>query len=460
MTAATDIENDVGQKSSDLITEEENSKPTMPSNEAEDPFGNEEHGQIKYRVMSWWCNSLTETVMIAQNISLGILSLPSAVATLGIAPAIIILLGLSAISWYTAFVIGQFKLRYPQIHSMADAGELLMGRIGRELLGTGQLLLLIFSMASHILTSSVLMNTLTNHGTCTIVFAVVGTLVSFVGALPRTMDKVYWISVASFASILAATVVTMVAIGVQATGPDLTEATIEVSFQKAFLAVTNIVFAYIVHVAFFGYMSEMDEPRDFPKSLALLQVVDTCMYVVTAVVIYRYAGPDVASPALSSAGPIMKNFASIGAWVAIGAILWAIAFVIAESIPVFNDLLSLILPSSTTDIDCFRVLFSEAGLAVSVVQKNCQRRTGDRRRADEYNRRATCCLLVYDEQETAVFYPQENLTHCPKLLYLRHSLRDHDVYWDFGLLVSPYPTGARAPPGLVQTMRTELLLVA
>jgi hypothetical protein len=79
---------------------------------------------------------------------------------------------------------------------MADADELLMGRIGRELLGTGQLLLLIFIMTSHILTFSVLMNTLTNHGTCTIVFAVVGTLVSFVGALPRTMDKVYWISVA------------------------------------------------------------------------------------------------------------------------------------------------------------------------------------------------------------------------------------------------------------------------
>jgi hypothetical protein len=72
------------------------------------------------------------------------------------------------------------------------------------------------------------------------------------------------------------------------------------------------------------------------------------------------------------------------------------------------------------------VLFSEAGLAVSVVQKNCQRRTGDRRRTDEYNRRATCCLLAYDEQETAVFYPQENLTHCPKRPYLRHSLRDRE----------------------------------
>ena len=53
----------------------------------------------------------------------------------------------------------------------------------------------------------------------------------------------------------------------------------------------------------------MDRPRDFPKALAMLQVVDTCMYAVTAVVIYKYAGPSVASPALSSAGPLMKKVA-------------------------------------------------------------------------------------------------------------------------------------------------------
>lgn len=46
----------------------------------------------------------------------------------------------------------------------------------------------------------------------------------------------------------------------------------------------------------------MHDPRDFPKSLTMLQVVDTSLYIVTAMVIYRYAGPDVASPALSSAG--------------------------------------------------------------------------------------------------------------------------------------------------------------
>lgn len=110
--------------------------------------------------------------------------------------AVILILGISGISWYTALVIGQFKLRYPQVHSMGDAGQILMGRFGRELLGLGQLLLLIFIMASHILTFSVLMNELTNHSACTIPFGTIGLVVSFLGALPRTMDKVYWLSVA------------------------------------------------------------------------------------------------------------------------------------------------------------------------------------------------------------------------------------------------------------------------
>lgn len=79
---------------------------------------------------------------------------------------------------------------------MGDAGEILMGRVGREILGVGQLLLLIFLMSSHLLTFTILMNTLTMHGTCTTVFGVVGLIICFLGALPRTMGKVYWMSVA------------------------------------------------------------------------------------------------------------------------------------------------------------------------------------------------------------------------------------------------------------------------
>jgi len=53
---------------------------------------------------------------------------------------------------YTGYVIGQFKQKYPHVHSMADAGEVLFGPIGREVLGVGQILFFIFIMGSHILT--------------------------------------------------------------------------------------------------------------------------------------------------------------------------------------------------------------------------------------------------------------------------------------------------------------------
>jgi hypothetical protein len=56
-------------------------------------------------------------------------------------------------------------------------------------------------------------------------------------------------------------------------------------------------------------MAELKEPKDFPKALALLQTIDMSLYIVAAVVIYRYTGADVASPALGSAGPLVSKIA-------------------------------------------------------------------------------------------------------------------------------------------------------
>jgi hypothetical protein len=56
-------------------------------------------------------------------------------------------------------------------------------------------------------------------------------------------------------------------------------------------------------------MAELKEPKDFPKALALLQTIDMSLYIVAAVVIYRYTGADVASPALGSAGPLISKIA-------------------------------------------------------------------------------------------------------------------------------------------------------
>ncbi|OJJ42299.1 hypothetical protein ASPZODRAFT_1502128 [Penicilliopsis zonata CBS 506.65] len=357
---------------------EKDGKKALSTKELE-PFGNEETAEVKYRTMKWWhCGML----MIAENVSVGILSLPSAVATLGMVPAAIVILFVSALSWYTGYEIGQYKLRHPEIHSMGDAGELLMGPIGREILGLGQLLFLIFLMASNILTFNILMNVLTGHGACTLVFSVVGLIICFLGALPRTMDKVYIMSVVSFVSVFTATLVTMIAAGVESKGHITIHATTDVSFRDGFLAVTNIIFAYLAHVAYFGFMSETEDPRTFNKSLAMLQIIDTVLYLVSALIIYRYVGPNVSSPAISSLSPLMSKIAwglaipttilsgvvlghvackyiyvrlfrgsdkmhtrsllSIGTWVAICIGVWVVSWVVAESIPVFNDLLSLI----------------------------------------------------------------------------------------------------------------------
>jgi hypothetical protein len=150
--------------------------------------------------------------MVAETVSLGVLSLPAAVATLGLVPyvlqtsknlyldtdvsnsSIILILVLGVLATWTGYMIGQMKLKYPYIMNMADAGEVLGGAFGREFMGVCQILFLIFIMSSHLLTFTVAMNTITNHGTCSLVFGIVGTIISFLCCLPRTLEKMSWLS--------------------------------------------------------------------------------------------------------------------------------------------------------------------------------------------------------------------------------------------------------------------------
>ncbi|KAB8077880.1 transmembrane amino acid transporter protein-domain-containing protein [Aspergillus leporis] len=345
----------------------------------QDAFGDEEFAEVKYKVLKWWQCGL---LMVAETVSLGVLSLPAAVAGLGLVPAVIILIALGVLATYTGYVIGQFKWRHPHISNMADAGEVLAGKFGRELLGIGQMLFLVFIMASHLLTFVIAMNKITEHGTCSIVFGVVGMVVSFVLSLPRTLAKMSWLSLVSFISILSAVVITMIGVGITAPGADKVQATVDTDLVHGFTAVTNIVFAFSGHAAFFGLAAELKDARDFPKALCLLQTIDICLYIIAAVVIYRYGGADVASPALGSASPIVSKVAygialptiiiagvinghiafkyvyirlfrgtdrmhkrdliAISSWIGIALGLWILAWIIAEAIPVFSNLLSLI----------------------------------------------------------------------------------------------------------------------
>ena len=127
---------------------------------------------------------------------------------------------------------------------MADAGEVMAGPIGREIFGAAQLLFLVFIMGSHVLTFSIMMNTVTNHGTCTIVFGVVGLVVCLICTMPRTLDRVSYMAIVSFASIVGSVVITMVGVRVERPGEGKVDVVVHSGFADAFLAVTNIIFAY------------------------------------------------------------------------------------------------------------------------------------------------------------------------------------------------------------------------
>ena len=49
-----------------------------------------------------------------------------------------------------------------------------------------------------------------------------------------------------------------------------------------------------------------------------------------------------------------RSFKAIGSWVGIGLGVWTVAWIIAESIPVFNDLLSLIVGCATHTVRVLR----------------------------------------------------------------------------------------------------------
>ena len=227
-----------------------------------------------------------------------------------------------------------------------------------------------------------MLNTVTNHGTCTIIFGLAGLIVSLICCLPRTLLNVSYMSIASFASILGAVMITMIGVGVEKPGDQKVAVAVSSDLATGFLAATNIVFAYSGHVAFFSFISELKNPEEYPKALYLLQGIDTSMYLIVAIVTYRYAGSDVASPALGSTSPLLqkvaygiaiptiivvgvinghvaakyiyvrlfrgtdrmskRSWSSFGYWAMIVTVLWVAAWIIAEAIPVFNDLLGLI----------------------------------------------------------------------------------------------------------------------
>jgi hypothetical protein len=262
----------------------------------------------------------------------------------------------------------------------------MMGKFGYELIGAMFVLQLTFLVGSHTLTGTIAFLNLSNNGVCSIIFGVVSAIILLLLALPPSFAEVAILGYIDFVSIILAIGITIIATGVQRTESGTASdwsawPAQDVTFVKAFIAVTNIVFAYSFAICQFSFMDEMHTPKDFSKSIWTLGIIEIVIYTLTGGLIYSFVGQDVKSPALLSASPLLSKIAfgvalpvifisgSINStvvgryihgrvyrdtvtqyintakgwitWILLIALITVIAWVIAEAIPFFSDLLAI-----------------------------------------------------------------------------------------------------------------------
>jgi amino acid permease len=217
--------------------------------------------------------------MIAEIVSNGMLSLPSALAVVGIVPGLIIIIFLGVFATFTSWVLIQFKLRHPQVHNMGDAGMILFGPVGREVLAGGTVVFAVCATGSQMLAGQISLSALSDGKLCLMLYTGIFAIPTLLLSFPRTFDKLAWLSVPACLSILIAGLVGMVGAGRNPVPGRVVQAAVaEVDFYHAFVSITNPVFAYAGHFMFFVLISEMERPREAMKAAYTLQIFATSFY--------------------------------------------------------------------------------------------------------------------------------------------------------------------------------------
>lgn len=337
-------------------------------------------GNAKFRSLGW--KRLT-IIAIVEAIALGSLGLPSAFAALGMVTGVILTVGIGLLAMYAGYIIGQVKLMYPEVAHYADVGRLIMGRWGSRIFICSFVALLVFVIGSHALTGAIAFKTITQSDSCSVIFSIVSAFILMLLAIPPSFAEIAILGYIDFASIVLAIGVTMIATGIQSDGSSDWSAWPKpgISFTSAIVATNNIVFAYSFAGCLPSFMDDMHTPEDYVKSMWWLGGVQIVIYTLTGSIIYAFVGQTVQSPALLSAGPLISRIVfglalpvifisgSINLTVASryihgkiyqksivrfintpeGWITWlglvffitVIAWIIAEAIPIFSSLLSI-----------------------------------------------------------------------------------------------------------------------
>ncbi len=114
-------------------------------------------------------------MLFAEYISLAVLSFPWSYSYLGYVGGIMITLIVQSTVLYTSYVLWRLCMKYPEVRDICDIGFILSGRKkwAYEATMVGLVLNNIFIQGLHCLVGSIVLNTLTDHATCSVIFALV-----------------------------------------------------------------------------------------------------------------------------------------------------------------------------------------------------------------------------------------------------------------------------------------------
>ncbi|KAF2164280.1 hypothetical protein M409DRAFT_67845 [Zasmidium cellare ATCC 36951] len=276
-------------------------------------FGKIPEDGPRYRDMGWLGASI---LMMKTQIGIGGLSVPQSFNTLGLIPGIIALTGFAIITTWSNWMIGKFKRNNPGVYGIEDVGKLLFGRLGRELFQGAYLLYYIFVGGSAFISVATGLDALSDHGVCNAVFIGVAAACGFFLASIETLSKISWIAWCGIFSILVSIFTLTVSVGVQnrpAAAPQFGPWSSDwklvgnPKFAEAMSAIAAIIFSFSGTAAFFPIAAEMKDERNYFKAMYLCQAVVYVVYLVIGIVVYYFCGSYVTSPALGSAGPVLKK---------------------------------------------------------------------------------------------------------------------------------------------------------
>ncbi|KIV85983.1 hypothetical protein PV11_01628 [Exophiala sideris] len=272
-------------------------------------------GVVDFRKVPWYHAAMIFLKII---FATGVLSIPTAMYTLGAFAGAINIIAWTLLNAYCAIIQGNFRNSHAGCHSIADMAQLVGGPIVKEVVGFLFIAAYVICAGSGILGVSAALNALSNHAICTQWFSFIATIIVIIFASVRKFEKIAWLTWVGFTSVFVAVMVIVVgvtqrdrpAIAPQ-TGPfDLGYNVIaNPTFVAGMTAVAAIFVSSAATAAFLPVISEMKKPRDYNKAVYVSMGIVTSAYLAFSLVVYKWCGKWVATPSLGSAGPTLKKVA-------------------------------------------------------------------------------------------------------------------------------------------------------